>query len=303
MDYRTGNIDLHIHSSASDGSLSPEQILHQALNCGLAAISITDHDTVEGTEAALAHGIPENLEFVTGVEISAEFPPEYDVSGSMHILGYGITVDEPMLNRMLEKQQAARSNRNPKIIQKLNSLGIKVSLEEIEAETGKNEIARPHIAACLVRKGYAANVDEAFDRYLGRGGPAYVNKFRVPAKEAIETIDAAGGIAVLAHPGLLREPAANRLENLVSMLADMGLGGIEAYYPGHDQKQTELYEKIAEKFELLVTGGTDFHGDINPEISMGSGTGDLAVPYSVFQKLEETLAVKKPKTEPGTINK
>lgn len=293
MGYKTGNIDLHIHSSASDGSLSPEQILGRAVHYGLAAISITDHDTLEGAVAALAHGIPKNLEFLTGVEISAEFPPGYDASGSMHILGYGITVEDPLLNRMLKKQQQARSRRNPKIIQKLNAIGIKVSLDEIEAEAGKNEIARPHIAACLVKKGYAANVDEAFDRYLGRGKPAYVNKFRVPAKEAIRTISNAGGIAVLAHPALLPGSAAKRLENLVSMLADMGMGGIEAYYPGHDQKQKDLYERIAEKFNLLVTGGTDFHGDINSEISMGSGTGDLAVPFSVFQRLTEALAVKK----------
>ncbi|MFP4194383.1 MAG: PHP domain-containing protein [Desulfosalsimonas sp.] len=295
MDYKTGNIDLHIHSSASDGSIDPEQILNRAVECGLAAISITDHDTVEGAAAALSHGIPRNLEFLTGVEISAGFPPGYQASGSMHILGYGISIDNTVLNRLLEKQRYARSSRNPKIIKKLNSIGIKVSLDEITAEAGKTEIARPHIAAHLVRKGYAANVDEAFDSYLGKGRPAYVDKPRIPAREAVEAVDSAEGIAVLAHPGLLPESAFNRLEFLVSELAEMGLGGIEAYYPGHDPKETDLYERIAEKYGLLVTGGTDFHGDINPEISIGCGRGDLAIPYSVFENLAEALASKKQK--------
>ncbi|MFP3998749.1 MAG: PHP domain-containing protein [Desulfobacterales bacterium] len=290
MGYKTGNIDLHIHSSASDGSLHPEQILNHAVKYGLAAISITDHDTVEGAAAALLHGIPKNLDFLTGVEISAEFPPGYDTSGSIHILGYGIDVNSPALQRMLKKQQHARNSRTPQIIEKLNSLGIRVTLEQISAEAGKDEIARPHIAAHLVRKGYAADIDDAFDRYLAKGKPAYVDKFRIPAEDAVAAIKNAGGIAVLAHPGLLPETVGSRLEKFIASLAAKGLGGIEAYYPGHNQEQTAMYERLAEKFGLLVTGGTDFHGDINSEIKMGSGTGTLSIPYSVFQKLSEALA-------------
>lgn len=301
MGYKNGIIDLHIHSSASDGSLSPEKILCRAVESGLSAIAITDHDTLEGAAAALGYGIPESLDFLTGVEISAEFPPGFDTSGSMHILGYGISLENRYLNQLLEKQQNARSSRNPGIIEKLNSLGIQVTLEEIEAEFGRREIARPHIASHLARKGYAADVDEAFDRYLGRGRPAYVDKFRIPAEQAAEAIDAAGGIAVLAHPGLLPESVQKGLEKFITALKSMKIRGMEVYYPGHGPEQISRYENLAEKFGLLVTGGTDFHGDINQHIIMGKGLGDMAIPYSLFQRLKQALPPKKHgQTAPAT---
>ncbi|MFP4158978.1 MAG: PHP domain-containing protein [Desulfobacterales bacterium] len=293
MGYKSGNIDLHIHSSASDGSLSPEQILSHALESGLAAIAITDHDTLEGSAAVLRQGIPDNLDFLTGVEISAEYPPGFDTSGSMHILGYGISPQNPHLNHLLEKQQHARISRNPGIIKKLNSLGIQVTLEEIGAEAGRQEIARPHIASHLVRKGYAADVEDAFNRYLAKGKPAYVDKFKIPAEQAAAAIDAAGGIAVLAHPGLLPESIKNCLEKFITTLKSMGICGIEVYYPGHGPEQISHYENLAEKFGLLVTGGTDFHGDINQHISMGKGLGDMAIPYSVFRRILQALDSKK----------
>ncbi len=292
MDYKSGKIDLHLHSTASDGSLSPDQILHHAVECGLKAIAITDHDTVAGAASALDHGVPENLDFLTGVEISAGYPQGFGDAGSIHILGYGITLENELLNELLEKQQQARTSRNPRIIEKLNRLDIKVSIDEIAAETGREEIARPHIAAHLVRKGYAADMDEAFDRYLARGRPAYVDKFRAPAAEAIEAIGNAGGIAVLAHPGLLAEPVHNRLEELIAAMMPMGLGGIEAYYPGHTPGEVSAYQNLAEKFDLLVSGGTDFHGEINPEIRMGTGLGDMYIPYEVFEQLAEAMAKK-----------
>lgn len=256
-------------------------------------MAITDHDTLEGSAAALRHGIPDSLDFLTGVEISAEYPPGFDISGSMHILGYGISLQNLRLNQLLEKQQHARSSRNPGIIKKLNSIGIPVTLEEIGYEAGRQEIARPHIASHLVRKGYAASVEDAFNRYLAKGKPAYVDKFRIPAEQAAEAVNAAGGIAVLAHPGLLPESIQNRLESFITVLKSMGIRGIEVYYPGHGHKQTIAYENLAEKFGLLVTGGTDFHGDINQHISMGKGLGNMAIPYSVFQRLLQTLDSKK----------
>lgn len=263
------------------------------MESGLAAIAITDHDTLEGSAAALRHGIPENLDFLTGVEISAEYPPGFDISGSMHILGYGISLQNPRLNQLLEKQQHSRSSRNPGIIKKLNSIGIPVTLEEIGAEAGRQEIARPHIASHLVRKGYAANVDDAFNRYLARGKPAYVDKFRIPAEQAAAAVDAAGGIAVLAHPGLLPESIRNRLERFITVLTSTGICGIEVYYPGHGPEQISTYENLAEKLGLLVTGGTDFHGDINQHISMGTGLGNMAIPFSIFERLLQALDSKK----------
>jgi len=290
LDYNSGKIDLHIHSNASDGSLPPVKILHQAVASGLTAIAITDHDTVAGSAAALENGLPDDLAFLTGVELSAGFPAEFANPGSMHVLGYGIDIHNRQLHRVLEEQQKARSGRNPAIIEKLNQLGCRISLRDVANETDKEAISRPHIAASLMRKGYAASIDEAFDRYLGKGKPAYVDKFRIPAEEGIAAITGAGGIAVLAHPGLLADDCRRRLEELISALTTMGLGGIEVYYPGHTRQQTAGYERLCRKFGLLMTGGTDFHGDINPNIRMGTGPGDLCVPYSLYRKLADALA-------------
>ena len=293
MDYnQSGNIDLHIHSNASDGSLTPAQILHQAAACGLSAIAITDHDTVGGAADALQQEIPERLAFLTGLELSTAFPEGFDCAGSMHVLGYGIDVASPQLLLMLQKQQEARAGRNPAIIEKLNRLGIEISLAQVASEAGTDSVSRPHIGACLVRQGYAADMDEAFDRYLGRGQPAYVDKYRIPVREGIAAITAAGGIAVLAHPGLLPEDCASRLEEMISQLASLGLGGIEVYYPGHTAAQTATYERLCNAFGLLMTGGTDFHGDINPKIHMGRGLGDLHIPYAIYRRLAESLAAK-----------
>ncbi len=299
MDCSFGKIDLHIHSSFSDGSLSPAQILERAVKKGLFAISITDHDTVAGAKEALGHGIPEKIEFIAGIEISAAYPPPFENTGSLHILGYGIHPDHPAMDRMLEEQRSARSGRNPLIIEKLNALGIPADLDAVAAATGKQEIARPHIAAFLVKTGYAADIDNAFDRFLGRGKPAYVDKYRIPAEEAVLRIREAGGIAVLAHPMLLSETLFDEnpeglpgkvFENLLDTLISYGLSGIEAYYPGHTPAQTAFFVKTAEKRGLLVTGGSDFHGDINPDIEMGSGRGDLSVPYDLFQTLKNALS-------------
>lgn len=298
-----GKIDLHIHSTASDGSCTPVQILEHAVEKGLSAISITDHDTVAGVEEALCHGIPKTLTFFTGIEISAAFPPSFENagedSGSLHILGYGIQTGHPELGRMLEKQRSARSDRNPHIIEKLNALGIPASSSAVTEATGKSDIARPHIASFLVKNGYAKNIDDAFDRFLGRGKPAYVDKFRIPADNAIALIRAAGGIAVLAHPGLLLDPLAEKkpgadpssyLERLLDKLVSFGLGGIEVYYPGHSAARTAFLAQAAEKRGLLATGGTDFHGDINPDIEMGTGRGSLSIPGQLIKDLKNALS-------------
>lgn len=291
MDYKSGNIDLHIHSNASDGSLTPAEILDQAVAIGLSAIAITDHDTLTGADAALRHGIPGTLDFLAGVEISAAYPQAFNKNGSMHILGYGIRTDHPELNRLLEKHQTARIERNPRIIEKLNEIGIPVSLDAIIAETGKEEIARPHIADYLVKSGFTESIDDAFDRLLGKGKPAYVDKFRSGAEDAISLILAAGGVAVLAHPILFRPGPDGSLEDLILSLKSLGLAGIEAYYPGQTPAQTAYFERLADRFDLLVTGGTDFHGDINPDIAMGSGRGDLHIPREIFETLIDRLGL------------
>jgi hypothetical protein len=288
LDCKSGNIDLHIHSTASDGSLAPLEILHLAEKTGLAAFALTDHDAVDGAReiASVNKSVPL---FVSGVEISAAPPSRIKVFGSFHILGYGFDIDHVELNEALTRQQAARKNRNPQIIARLNEMGIDISLEAVAAASGGPRIGRPHIAALMVEKGYARTIDEAFDNYIGKGKPAYVDKPRIRADAAITRIRSAGGIPVLAHPGLLTVAPPGRINDLIRVLTEMGLGGLEAYYPGHDGAQFEMFSDLARGHGLLVTGGTDFHGAINPEIRLGTGRGDLRVPFSVFKNLVNRL--------------
>jgi predicted metal-dependent phosphoesterase TrpH len=279
------SIDLHIHTTASDGTFTPQEILSRAQRLQLKAIAITDHDTVAGSKDALCSGIPPSLKFLTGVEISATPPPFYPGSGSFHLLGYSIHLDDPKLNRILEKLQQARKNRNPTIINRLNELGISITLDEVRKEAGEGQLGRPHIAQLMVKKGVVASIDEAFDRFLGTGKPAYVDKQRVDCFKAIEIILNAGGVPVLAHPGLLDYSKENQIDELIGNLKKAGIQGLEVYYSEHTPDQTRLFAELAHRHGLLMTGGSDFHGDIQPEIKMGSGKGDLVVPYELFEKL------------------
>ena len=279
------SIDLHIHTTASDGTFTPEQVVSHAHQLKLKAIAITDHDTVAGSKEALRSGVPHSLGFLTGVEISSTPPPSYPGSGSFHLLGYSIRLDDPNLNRTLEKLQQARKNRNPAIINRLNKLGISITLDEVRKEAGEGQLGRPHIAQLMVKKGVVASINEAFDQFLGTGKPAYVDKQRVECFKAIEIILDAGGVPVLAHPGLLDYKTEDQLDELVGKLKKAGIQGMEVYYSGHTQDQTRLYAELAQRHGLLMTGGSDFHGAIQPEIEMGSGQGDLIVPYELFEKL------------------
>ena len=278
-------IDLHIHTTASDGTFTPEQVIDHALRLKLKAIAITDHDTVAGSKEALGSGIPPSLGFLTGVEISSAPPSFYLGSGSFHLLGYSIRLDDLRLNRTLEQLQQARKNRNPTIINRLNQLGVSITLDEVRKEAGKGQLGRPHIAQLMVKKKVVTSIDEAFDRFLGTGKPAYVDKQRVECFEAIEIILDAGGIPVLAHPGLLDYKTENQIDELIGKLKQAGIQGVEVYYSGHTPDQTRLYAELTQRHGLLMTGGSDFHGAIQPEIEMGSGPGDLIVPYDLFEKL------------------
>ncbi len=280
------NIDLHIHSTASDGTLSPIEILNQAEKLKISAIAITDHDTINGSKEALSIGIPSSLQFLTGVEISVSPLPSYLDSGTFHVLGYAIGSDDATLNRALDTLKTARKNRNPKIIKRLNDLGINLTMTEVLDIIGEvDQIGRPHIARVMIKKGIVKSIDEAFQKYLAVGKPAYVDKYRADAAKAIELILGAGGIPVLAHPYLLQLKKGKHFEDLIVALKAMGLRGIEAYYPDHSPDQTAEYIKIANRNDLLITGGTDFHGSLKPKIQMGSGTGDFFVPYDLYEKI------------------
>ena len=280
---RPRGIDLHIHSNASDGTISPLEIIAQADQLGLRAIAITDHDSLEGSRQAIANGIPDHIKFLTGVEISTQAPSPIIISGSLHILGYDIDLNNGPLQEALITLQQARQQRTPQIIAQLQKLGIPITEKQVEAEVGQGTAGRPHIATVLIRLGVAASVDEAFDKYLSKGRPGYVNKYRINCGQAIELIRAAGGVPVLAHPFLLQQ---EQVPMVVEMLSGMGLEGIEAYYSQHSPEAVDRYLDLARQHKLLVTGGSDFHGDITPEIRMGSGLGHLFVPFELYEAIK-----------------
>ena len=277
-------IDLHIHSTASDGTLSPAEILKLAQKLKLRAIAITDHDTIDGSKEALQAGIPPSVKFLTGVEISASYPPSFSHAGSFHILGYSIRLEDPQLNETLAVLQQARKNRNPQIVKRLNSLGFEFSLEDVASEIGDGQLGRPHIARYMLKRGFVKSIDEAFRKYIAQGKLAYVDKYRVDCKRAIQIILDAGGIPVLAHPILLNFDK-DEITELFALLKGMGLKGIEVYYPEASPDMTAFYIELAERYGLLKTGGTDFHGSLKPDIQMGSGRGDFFVPYEIYEKL------------------
>lgn len=308
-------IDLHIHSTASDGSFTPAQIINSAVDKGLSAIAITDHDTIEGVREAIESGIPYNLEFITGVEISAEPLPGYGEDGSIHILGYGFSIYDRQMNQILEKLRFARANRNPLILERLRELGFELTMDEVAAITGPGQMGRPHIAKAMVEKGYAASFNDAFDLYLGKGKPAYVDKFRLSCIDAIKMIIEAGGVPVLAHPGLIKvdessQPSCTNdhyqrsvyaIEYFISQLAGMGLMGIEVFHTDHSEEQTQYFAKIAQKKRLVMTGGSDFHGAMKPEVVMGKGVGNLSISNDHYKAL--CTAVDKVRRDKNNISK
>jgi predicted metal-dependent phosphoesterase TrpH len=293
LDYSlSGGIDLHIHSTASDGTLSAAQILLRALQLRLKAIAITDHDTLKGCQEAISAGIPATLKFLTGLEMSAAPPPDFGFNGSLHILAYGIDLNHGGLNDTLAYLQHCRENRNPSIVQRLNHLGIRLCMDDVLRQTNQSLAGRPHIATAMVKKGYVRSVDEAFDRFLAKGRPAYVDKPRIPCAQAIQVIRDAGGLPVLAHPYLIHEDF-GKIEKLVRTLIPLGLMGIEALYPEHPAEAVAFYRFLAESRQLLITGGTDFHGEpVRPGVELGSAAGHFHVPYEIYERLVEKLATR-----------
>ncbi|QNU67666.1 PHP domain-containing protein [Ruminiclostridium herbifermentans] len=273
-------IDLHTHSTASDGSMSPAQLVRHAKDKGLTAVALTDHDTVEGISEALDEGNKIGIEVIPGIEISTNYKPE------MHILGYFFD-NERYLNvqKELTEVRKGRENRNYKIINRLNELGIPVTEEELKEISLSDTIGRPHFARLLIEKGYVKTMQEAFDKYLGKDGLAYFKRQELEPIDGINLIKKAGGIPVLAHPALLKMNY-NDLDKLLMELKEYGLSGIEAIYSENSKEETGNLLRLAIKHELLVTGGSDFHGTYKNEIEIGIGRGNLNVPYELLEKLK-----------------
>ncbi len=274
-------IDLHVHSTASDGSYPPAEVVRQAKAGGLAAIALTDHDTVDGLAEAVAAGEHLGVEVIPGVEISARCP-----GGTMHILGLFVDYHNGLLDQRLAVLKQARVDRNPQIIAKLNALNIPITMARVEEISGGGQVGRPHIARALMEAGYVRSIQEAFDTFLRLGGKAYVSKFRFPPDQALAMIREAKGIPVLAHPFTLNLGSAFALKNRITELKDLGLAGLEVFYSEHSPEQEALYLKLARELNLLVTGGSDYHGQNKPEITLGSFASQSKLTYSLVEALK-----------------
>lgn len=257
-------VDFHVHSTASDGTDSPQELMKIVLNKDIKYFSITDHDTVDGVKTILDSQeiCPKELFFVTGVEISAEFPT------TLHILGYNFDINDKNLNDTLKNLQEYRQQRNNQMIQNMKDYGFDITLEELQQEAGKELIGRPHFANLMVQKKYVKNKQEAFDKYLKKGAPLYLDKKRLEPEQAIKLIKEAGGIVVLAHPYQTKLYGRD-LEKLISDLKAMGLDGIEVYYSTHTKAMVQEYKQFAKKYELIMTAGSDYHGDNKVGIELG----------------------------------
>ena len=261
-------VDFHTHTTASDGTFTPQQLVDEMQKKTIEYFSITDHDTIDGVKA-IKH-IPHGVQFITGVEISAEFPK------TLHILGYGFDPDNQELNDSLDELQAFRKNRNAQMIEKMKEIGFEITMDELIREAGSDLVGRPHFANLFLNKGYCKSYQEAFDKYLKKGAPLYMNKKRLAPDKAIELIHKAGGIAVMAHPYQTKLEG-EALKGLVEQLVSCGLDGIEVYYSQHTLEQVDDYQKIALKYNLMATAGSDFHGSNKPDIPLGMYLSDTDI--------------------------
>ena len=296
-------IDLHTHTDQSDGSVPPHRLVYEALALGLEALAITDHDTLAGYDLAKPAAAEAGLELLCGIELSTRL--EQKTAGprmpSVHLLGYFIDTGPAAAFRdWLRQQQESRRKRNLALVAKLQSLGVDITLEEVQA-IGRNLTGRPHFARVLVAKGYVSNSQEAFDLYLADHARAAVEREEPTLSEGIRRIRAGGGLPSLAHPVRLpqREPAS--LRALLAELCEAGLQGIEVYHSEHSRHDTEFYLQLASEFGLAATGGSDFHGDNKPSIHLGSGRkNNLHLPYALLDQIRAVQASARSQTAPAT---
>lgn len=280
-------IDLHLHTTHSDGSIRPSEVLKLAGQANVMALAITDHDITSGIPEAVAAGQELGIEVIPGVEVSS-----FDGRSELHILGYFLDWQDPVFAARLATLRASRHRRNPLIIDRLRAAGLDVTYDEVRALAGTESVGRPHIAQILMRKKYVSSAKEAFDRYLAEGRPAYVARELPTPVDAIGWIREAKGIAVLAHPTWVKD-SGDGLRTCVTALKEAGLDGVEVHYSTHSKSQTASYMELAQRLDLLVTGGSDFHGITKPDIEVGYGRGDLKVNPRLLEPLKAAAATRR----------
>ncbi len=276
-------IDLHTHSTASDGSFSPEELIDYALEIGVDIIALCDHDTTAGLNSFLQYSNTKTLKAIPGVELSATWK-----KGNCHIVGLGVSDNYAPLESVLQQIRDSRDNRNELIIRKLNELGIAISLDTVEALAGGDVVARPHIARIMLQRGYVSSVQEAFDKYLAKGAPAYIDRYRLDPEKAVALLKEAGALPVLAHPSQLQLPN-ERIDSLVEKLKPYGLAGIEVYTPYTDDNDIAPYCAIADRYGLFISGGSDFHGESKPDHYLGYYRKETPIPIKGTKSILKIL--------------
>jgi len=277
-------IDLHTHSVFSDGTATPAELVQMAAELNLRALSITDHDTTEGAVLAVQLGKAQGVRVVPGIEVSC-MHREY----SLHILGYGMDPGNPFLLEKMAQIQNGRQQRNAKILARLAELGIPITHEELEKFSACGQAGRPHIARLLMEKGVISDLNAAFRLYIGKGKPAYANRFCFTAGQTIDFLHQAGGIAVLAHPGKI-DPGMKLLPGLIRELARLGLDGLEIAYPSHLKKVQKKLRKLAKQYNLIETGGSDYHGGNRPGSMLAGGSNGFCPPDELLPALDARIA-------------
>jgi predicted metal-dependent phosphoesterase TrpH len=273
-------VDLHIHSTASDGTLTPSEVVRLALERGMAVIALTDHDTLAGVSEAQAAAAGTGLEVIAGVEINAEADGTPGDEAALHILGFYVDPHHPPLNEKLRAVRNARLERARRMIERLRELGVELAWEEVEALAGGESVGRPHVARALLNAGHVKTVQEAFDRFIGPGRPAHVPRLRLTPAETVQAIVAASGVPVLAHPAHSGSAVIERIPELVGC----GLRGLEVYYPYHSPEEVDMLLGLCREHGLIATGGTDFHG---PDSEEGAPLGSVYVPLACAEQLRE----------------
>ncbi len=281
-------IDLHVHSNISDGTFSPSELIIYAHEKGLNAIALTDHDTVRGIDECTHKGAELGLTVIPGIECSADY-----YGTEFHILGYYIDPHYKPLGEQLDALVRSRNLRNTQILDKFCELGLPLTMEDLQEGCPPDTIfTRAHFAAALLRKGYITDRKEAFSKYLGKGKPAYIPRQKVSHKACIDMIHGAGGLAVLAHP-LLYGYDYKEITQVLRALKKEGLDGVECLYSTHSKEDVFHLMRLCSELKLFPTGGSDFHGKNKPQLDLGTGYGDLRIPYSLLKAMESSLASKK----------